>query len=313
MDCFSKIFETLDKASFLMNPQCIIPYVNEPEFSNTQMNMLNTVLSKEKGRFIEFLNSSDCDAKKISDDVAERRMYSPDGLYELLNGIKKELPIVDNGKTVFRQADGSVYEGEMEKGKKEGKGTLRWANGAVYTGNFKNGKRNGYGILEWPDGGCYKGDWQNGKKSGKGMFRWANGKMYEGQWEIGEMNGKGVLRWPDGSCYEGNFDYGKMEGKGTLTLSNGRIYKGDFFKNRMYGKGTWTLPDGIVYEGDFIYGKIHGKGTLTLPDGEIYRGTFKQDSETSALEVEDIINGETTCGLFTGSTGVFGKRIKIRL
>lgn len=313
MGSFSKIFETLDKVSFLMNPRCIIPYVNEPEFSNMQINMLKTILSKEMARFIKFLNSSDRDAKKISDDMAERRMYSPGELYELLNGIRKELPIADDGRIVFKQADGSVYEGEVANGKKEGKGTIRWTSGNTFTGNFSRDKRNGYGIFRWPDGSYYEGDWYDDQKSGKGTFVWANGKMYEGQWKYGKTNGKGILRWPDGSYYEGDFNYGKMEGKGTLTLSNGRIYEGDFFKNRMYGKGTWTLPDGMVYKGDFIYGKICGKGTLTLPDGEIYRGTFKQDSKTSALEVEDIINGETTCGQFTGSTGVFGKGIKIRL
>jgi hypothetical protein len=40
----------------------------------------------------------------------------------------------------MKWADGSVYEGQWEKGKRSGHGTLTFSNGTVMSGLFKNDK-----------------------------------------------------------------------------------------------------------------------------------------------------------------------------
>ena len=43
--------------------------------------------------------------------------------------------------------DGSEYEGEYVKNKREGKGKFKWSNGTIFEGMFHDGKPNGKGIL----------------------------------------------------------------------------------------------------------------------------------------------------------------------
>ncbi len=46
-----------------------------------------------------------------------------------------------------------LYEGRFKKGLPSGKGTYIWANGDVYEGEWQNGKRDGFGILHLKSAG----------------------------------------------------------------------------------------------------------------------------------------------------------------
>lgn len=63
------------------------------------------------------------------------------------------------------------------------KQTLHYGNGSVYEGEVVNGQREGFGKIVFPDGGVYEGEWKNNKMNGKGTLLYANGnKAYEGEW-----------------------------------------------------------------------------------------------------------------------------------
>ena len=44
------------------------------------------------------------------------------------------------------------------------------ANGDVYDGNWEKGHREGFGEFFWGDGDHYKGEWKNDFREGKGVF-----------------------------------------------------------------------------------------------------------------------------------------------
>ena len=48
--------------------------------------------------------------------------------------------------------DGSVYEGDVQLGQREGQGQMRYPDGKVYVGNFRDDKRQGRGLLKEVEG-----------------------------------------------------------------------------------------------------------------------------------------------------------------
>ena len=55
--------------------------------------------------------------------------------------------------------DGSVYQGELFRGKPYGTGTTTFRNGDTYQGKYVKGKREGYGVYQFTDGEKYEGEW----------------------------------------------------------------------------------------------------------------------------------------------------------
>ena len=63
-----------------------------------------------------------------------------------------------------------------------GKGYLKLASGEYYEGDFEKGKRNGYGTNVWTDGWKHTGYWKDNLRNGKGKETTDKGKVYEGEW-----------------------------------------------------------------------------------------------------------------------------------
>lgn len=40
------------------------------------------------------------------------------------------------------------------------KGIETWSDGSCYQGEYKRGKKNGFGIYRWADGSRYEGEWE---------------------------------------------------------------------------------------------------------------------------------------------------------
>ena len=55
----------------------------------------------------------------------------------------------------YKFKDGSMYQGEMFRGKPYGKGTTTFVNGDRYEGEYVKGKRQGYGVYSFIDGERY--------------------------------------------------------------------------------------------------------------------------------------------------------------
>jgi len=159
-----------------------------------------------------------------------------------------------------------------------GKGELTYADGFIYQGIFEKGKRHGYGILTYPDRSRYAGDFENEKKHGKGKFISAvNGSIYEGAFVQGKKHGVGKIKYIDGRVYEGVFenDERQKQGQGTLIEVDGSVYEGVFENEKKHGHGILTSPDGSYYEGEFIDDTKNGKGKEVDRHGNIfYEGVF---------------------------------------
>ena len=134
-----------------------------------------------------------------------------------------------NGRALITYADGSRFEGEMERGMRRGRGrVVRPGIGHVdvqngpmgieygefvydkacrcdtpggrYTGDLPRGKRDGKGILTMPNGDRYEGEWRDGLPDGAGTLT-QNGKSYSGRWHAGcSQSGSTTYKFLVTSC-----------------------------------------------------------------------------------------------------------------
>ena len=72
-----------------------------------------------------------------------------------------------NGQGTYTFANGDLYMGEHEDGKRTGQGTYTWINGTQYVGGFKDGKYHGQGTITLASGTTRTGIWENGEYLGQ--------------------------------------------------------------------------------------------------------------------------------------------------
>ncbi len=148
---------------------------------------------------------------------------APQAVPEMPSGVSKRIP---NETCSMKSADGSRYEGQCYKGKREGQGVYEWASGNRYEGQWLGGQRHGKGTLTYATGAVYEGEYRAGVEHGIGRMTWPNGAMYEGEYSEGKFHGRGVYRSADGSRFEGVFDRGSMTQNGTCTIPSGETHPG---------------------------------------------------------------------------------------
>jgi len=200
------------------------------------------------------------------------------------------------GRHVFK--DGSIYEGELVKGKPNGFGTHNLVNGDIfegqhtdgfahghgtmrykseskldrYVGNWRSGKRYGFGTLILEDSSRLVGDWKNDNLN-YGEYQSSNGVIMSGKWNKDYLE-EGTMRLEDGAEYSGSFAGEGVFSYGSLLSINGDHYTGRFQKNIYWGKGMLRTADGSIYTGAFKEGEFSGYGILTENDGSVYSGGF---------------------------------------
>lgn len=64
-----------------------------------------------------------------------------------------------NKNTSVRLSSGSLYNGELFKGKPHGKGRLKESETGVYEGEFVHGYKFGIGKMFYNNGEFYNGEW----------------------------------------------------------------------------------------------------------------------------------------------------------
>ena len=173
--------------------------------------------------------------------------------------------------------DGSVYEGEMQDGKKHGLGSLTYNDGEGYVGMWVNDKMEGHGryytgtvrlganmddvelkVDELKLG--YVGEWKHNQMHGRGFNR-EKYEMYEGQWMFGKKHGKGdmlvVLEdgivLDDGGCWSDSHVFDISRSVPEINERGGCVvrFKGVWHKGTPCGQGTYTDTEGTVYEGNW--------------------------------------------------------------
>jgi hypothetical protein len=204
-----------------------------------------------------------------------------------------------SGKHTFD--DGSVYQGDLIRGKPDGFGRREFQNGDVYEGQFEKGSFHGHGTFRYksdPNLDRYFGNWKQNMKHGYGVLTLVDGSTWEGAWvtdslEIGKFSGKDGLmmsgKWsgdvltegcmidPFGAEFIGLFNEDGTYLRGSLMSISGEQYVGQFEQNKYHGHGTLQSQDGLVYTGNFLAGLKAGQGILLEPDGSIYSGSFMDD------------------------------------
>jgi hypothetical protein len=178
-----------------------------------------------------------------------------------------------------RLPDGSVYHGEVERGRLQGEGRLDWANGNWLLASFKNGLAEGLGEQLFVNGTHYRGRFHHGLYEGQGQLTFPGGR-YEGTFHKGLYHGKGVLESNDGWRYEGDFLSGRMQGRGSRSESDGSRYNGIFTDGRLNGRGQWLDEEGNLYEGQFVDSAFSGMGRYQSVDGNVWEGMFQKGEMT---------------------------------
>jgi hypothetical protein len=154
-----------------------------------------------------------CSGAPINDEPTEEETEaagdaSPDPNYkgDAVDGMKQGF-----GRYVS-PVDGSTYEGEWVKDRKNGKGTFTEASGAQYVGQWKDDRKHGKGTYRTPDGTTYTGDWKNDGQTGQGTLSTSDGSKYKGGFLNGKKDGKGVLQ-EKGKVYDGYWKDDEFLGK----------------------------------------------------------------------------------------------------
>ena len=182
-------------------------------------------------------------------------------------------------------ADGTVYQGQFEYGRRHGEGTMSYINGERYEGVWNKDVRSGRGTYYYADGRRYEGSFEKDVVQGFGALYYTNGDIYTGLWENGERHGTGVYIWGcDGSNYNGEWYRDRKQGKGRLFWLDGASYDGYWKDDVRDGEGTFFYSNGDEYTGLWSNNVQHGKGEYRFADGE-----FQVVEEQMAISVTDLI------------------------
>jgi len=165
-------------------------------------------------------------------------------------------------KGIAHYSCNSEFEGHFVNGWPQGEGKLTMFETtdagkkqiASYDGDWERGIRQGMGTYIIEDQFRYEGEWKANRRNGKGKHTIINPEfvedygyeIYDGDWEDHKRHGKGVMTYPEGG-----------QGKGKL------VYEGDFVKNKRDGKGILKhiSEDGkeehILYVGAWLNDKMY--------------------------------------------------------
>ena len=181
--------------------------------------------------------------------------------------------------------NGDVYEGNWNRGHREGQGNMIWHQGGQWTGQFRqNNLWEGSGIsyITAKDGVvlCYDGEYKEGNRNGFGKMVYTDA-TYEGQWVNNKRHGQGKMLWDKGGTWEGQFQDNRIwTGSGVVytTAKTGETlrYEGQYENGTMHGFGIMQYTDGR-YEGQWLNGKRHGQGKLIYDKGGQWSGEFRDN------------------------------------
>lgn len=199
-------------------------------------------------------------------------LQAPDGsLYQgpLVNGLRE-----GQGRATW--PNGNSYEGGFSGGLFSGQGRFTLANGDVYEGGFRQGMTNGQGKQNWTNGSSYEGDFKNGRPHGKGRYLNSAGVIHEGEFADNDFTGHGSIRWPNGSHYEGHVEKWQMNGQGIFTTADGTRHEGAFIDGTLNGFARIYKAEKLHYEGNLDNWQPNGQGTMHFANGNRDEGTFSK-------------------------------------
>lgn len=163
-----------------------------------------------------------------------------------------------------------TYTGFWDNNLRHGQGTATYANGDIYTGEWQWGKKHGHGeLIERVKNSVfieqYKGNFELDEKEGQGTQDLLNGMSYTGSFKRGLFHGKGKLKNDmTNYSYDGVFFKGKPQGLGIENYEDGSYFEGEFHQGYKHGKGTLKInKNNYEYVGDWQFGVQQGYGIET--------------------------------------------------
>lgn len=259
-------------------------------------------------------------------------IHPPPNAGDVLKGLRH-----GQGRQV--QANGTMYEGGWQFGKRHGHGVIVYdpEGKAYYEGGWVEDRRHGQGTIRYPDGNVYTGEWADDNKNGSGTMAWTDrSEEYRGEWRDGKPNGLGEYIWWDETLKE-NAAHAKYTGHNRwvkllrcsspggrlppgcasdplLGCDRNRRYQGMFLDGARHGYGRFTYATGAFYEGQWVRNKKHGQGVYVFEDGTVYRGVFHEDrfkdtvsdspkSPEPKIRIEDLFLEEPDIGGFDSRGG----------
>ena len=187
-----------------------------------------------------------------------------------------------SGKGRLSWANGDVYDGKLQNGKRQGKGMFAWSNGQRYKGDWVNDAPSGQAVIDFANGDHYEGSAENAAPKGLGTMAYASGDSYKGLFLAGELSGTGVYVWKNGQKFEGDWKDGKPNGQGRLQYANGDVYEGTVRDGSPNQSGTFTWASGDRYVGQWKAGRKDGQGVFTwAATGDRWEGVYANDAQSS--------------------------------
>ncbi len=209
-----------------------------------------------------------------------------------------------NTQKRFVNKDKSIYEGDIEKGKRNGMGTMTWKNEDIYKGYWKNGLRHGKGSMRYNNGELIYGIWENDEiKYGTHIFE--NKNNYTGHFKDNQRSGEGTMEWYNDEQqlikkYQGEWLNDRMVNGNMDWYDNGNLvgkYGGEWLNNKPADGTMVRLDDRTIYIGTFNDGKRHGQGKIIYHDENskeiiTFEGNWENDDETHGTMIWKDGSGE---------------------
>lgn len=181
-----------------------------------------------------------------------------------------------------------------------GYGTMTYNDGSIYNGNIERGKFNGFGRLTYPceQHSYYEGYWKNGIQHGRGSYKHQQGWKCDGTWTNGILNGKCNVDFTDGTYYEGESIDNRLTGNGKLfrilmidkKKKKVLLYDGEWSDEQFNGHGIYYYVNGNPwYIGQWKNNVVHGFGILydetgfMISRGHFENGEYKSEFEDATL------------------------------
>jgi hypothetical protein len=187
-----------------------------------------------------------------------------------------------SGTGRLRWANGDVFDGTLQNGKRQGKGLFVWGNGQRYKGDWVDDEPNGQAVIDFANGDHYEGMAEHASPKGTGSMAYASGDRYKGQFAAGQPNGTGAYVWKNGQKFEGDWKDGKPSGRGRLQYASGDVYEGTVRDGSPNQSGTFTWVSGDRYVGQWKAGRKEGPGVFTwAATGDRWEGVYENDAQSS--------------------------------
>ena len=116
----------------------------------------------------------------------------------------------DERRRKFTAADGTVWEGPLVDGQRQGHWVARRADGTVGEGPFVDGQRQGHWVWRFADGNICEGPYVDDKRHGHWVERFADRSVQAGPFVDGQRHGDWVWRFADGSVYDVSYRNGEQ-------------------------------------------------------------------------------------------------------